>query len=121
MFYMKSKVPPEIQEKILDLKSQYYSKGSLIRAITKQSGSKQQAEEYYAEVTGEVYAEELLNPELVKEKALSEIKSGAVLFAVSIPLAFIFRHTIALTIGGLVWIGVGAYNYSRYKSLIRNS
>ena len=40
---MTQAVPPEIEEKIINLKGQFYSKGSIVRAIKKQAGSKEKA------------------------------------------------------------------------------
>lgn len=112
---MSQKVPPEIAEKIVSLKGQYYSKGSIVRAIKKQAGSKEKALEYIEIVTNEVKKEEAERPILINDKANSELLIGAGAFFTGIVLAILGPLGFALTLFGVIYFFIGLFHKIEYK------
>ncbi len=115
---MNQSVPPEIEEKIKSLKSQFYSKGSIVRAIKKQAGSKEKALEYISIVTNETKKEETDNPSLIKEKANRELKVGLSAFAIAIVISFFWAGGFAFLIGGFFYTLVALYHQIEYRKKI---
>lgn len=112
---MKSQVPNEIEEKIIGLKADYYSKGSIVRAITKQSGSKEQAKYYVETVLKETKQRELDDPQLVKQKAKSDVSIGLSLIVTGFVIGLVISLGFALIIAGFVYLLLGGYHYLQYK------
>lgn len=100
-------IPEEIAQKIAELKSMYYSKGSIIRSISKESGGKQQAKEYVerAFTAEKIYFAEN-KPEL-RAIAMLEMKRGVVFLLVTIVVGIVFGDTLRV----LIWVPLAGLTY----------
>lgn len=114
-------IPQEIAEKILKLKAQFYSKGSIVRAIRKESGSKEKAKEYVDVMYSVEKIFEKANPEIVKDKSNNEIKTGLGALFTGILLAILGPLGFALTLFGIIYLAIGLYHKFKYKKLTRES
>ncbi len=112
---MNQSVPPEIEEKIINLKGQFYSKGSIVRAIKKQAGSKEKALEYISIVTKDVKQQEIDNPEILRSKAKKEFGIGIGAILGGVALAIVWSAGFVLFLGGIFYIFIALYHELEYR------
>jgi hypothetical protein len=94
---------------VLKLKGQYYSKNSIIRAVTKEAGSKANAKRIVETVLLERKDYLIRNPDVVKAGGSSDIKTGLIMILLGGAFSFIFAGGLALVIGGVLYTLHGMY------------
>lgn len=107
-------VPEEIRDRILDLKAEMYSKGSIVRDIKRITHDKALAQKYVDEILSQrkrVLAE---NPHVYKDEGKKLVTTGFVITIVPIIIVAIFPDFLILkfaVIVGPIFILLGVLKY----------